>query len=104
MSEDTINTSGDVKVAITRVSERQKNDRKEIETLNDAIFGNGKDGIKNDVATIMRDIQEINEKFDDAEEKRKENEMSKQWKIGLICAFAMVMLSDWLPNIISMFE
>jgi len=99
-----LNLPDDPAVNLARLAERQESDHGQIDVLVDAVFGNGNEGLKATVATIGRDVKEISDKLDESESKREENEMSKRWKIGLICAFALVILGDWAPVIFSLFK
>lgn len=104
MSSSGIDFSDDMSVNIARLAEKIKVEQDNSERFKEAIFGNGKEGIKESILGIHRDIQEINSNMDDNEQRRRNNEMSKRWKIGLAVGVALAVVSDWLPAIAGAFQ
>jgi uncharacterized protein YydD (DUF2326 family) len=104
MNGSGLNFQDDPNVNFTKLSGRIKNHNEKIETLEETIFGNGREGIKDDVANIKRDIQEINTKLDETEKRNEENQLSKKEKRGAMLALALVVLGAWLPNLIALLK
>jgi hypothetical protein len=91
-----LNFDEDVNVNLTKLSERMRVLLGKVDALEETVYGNGHAGLKATVAEIQHHINAI-------DKERKENEVSKNEKRGMIFAVVLLFLGEYVPHIAKLF-